>query len=83
MLARARGDLDEALVLLNRARTEASRLPVPHLQAQIALRLAELYGQRGERMAADESLRQAEALLANGERRRLKEWAQQLRLMLT
>jgi DNA-binding SARP family transcriptional activator len=83
MLARARGDLDEALVLFNRARTEASRLPVPHLQAQIALRLAELYGQRGERMAADESLRQAEALLANGERRRLKEWAQQLRLMLT
>ncbi len=82
LVARARGDLDEALVLLNRARGEAARLPAQHLQIHIELHLAELFLQRGERAAAQESLKRAEALLANGERRQLREQLQQLRALV-
>jgi DNA-binding SARP family transcriptional activator len=71
-VARGRGDLDGALMLLETARASAASLTAPHLQTQIDLWLAELYLQRGERTAASQALARAEARLAGGERKRLK-----------
>jgi tetratricopeptide (TPR) repeat protein len=72
LVARGRGDLDGALMLLETARASAASLTAPHLQTQIDLWLAELYLQRGERTAANQALARAEARLVGGERKRLK-----------
>jgi DNA-binding SARP family transcriptional activator len=79
LVARARGDLEQALDLLETAQSAVAATSATHLQTQIDLWLAELHLQRGERAAAEESLTQAEARLAGGERQGLQAWAQQVR----
>lgn len=76
--ARSRGDLDNALILLEQARETTRPLAAPHLQIQLELWLAELYLERGERAAAAAALARAETRLAGGERRRLQAWADRL-----
>jgi tetratricopeptide (TPR) repeat protein len=82
LVAQARGDLDEALVLLKDAHHAASGVTGLHLQTQIDLWLAELYTARGERTATREALARAEARLAGRERRLLQERAAQIRATL-
>ncbi|MBI5035356.1 MAG: AAA family ATPase [Chloroflexi bacterium] len=82
LVARGRGDLDGALVLLEQAQRQAASLTAPHLQTQIDLWLTELYLERGERAAALEALARAQARLADGTRRKLIEWAQRLQKQL-
>ncbi len=82
LAARARGDLDHALLLLEEARAGVAGLAAPHLQIKIELWLAELYLQRGEQAAAAEALKQAEARLADGERSGLLAWAGRVRARL-
>jgi DNA-binding SARP family transcriptional activator len=79
LTARGQGDLDAALVLLDSARESAARLTDQHLQIKIDLLLVELYLQRGERTAASEALRRAEAALQTSPRRLWQEWAARLR----
>lgn len=79
LLARAQGNLDEALLLLEEAHYSVERLSVPHLQTQIDLWLAELYQQRGERVAALDALHRAEQRLAGSEREGQRAWAGRLR----
>lgn len=79
LAARARGDLDTALLQLEAARTGAARLTAPHLQTQIDLWLTELYRARGERAAAAGALARAEARLTDGTRAGLRAWATRLR----
>jgi DNA-binding SARP family transcriptional activator len=83
LAARRRGDLDAALALLESAREAAHRLGSAHLLLQVELWLAELHLERGDRTAADEALRRAEAGLAGGERRLLQARASDLRSRLT
>ncbi len=75
LVARARGDLDHALLLLEEARAGLTGVAAPHLQTKIDLWLAELYLQREEQAAAVEALHQAETRLADGERQGLLAWA--------
>ncbi len=82
LAARGRGDLDEALALLQEAATLAAPLTARYLQAQIDLWLAEASLARGERRAARIALEEAEARLTGGEYRRLAEWAARLRTAL-
>jgi len=82
LVARRRGQLDEALLLLEAARGAAAVFTAPHLQTQIDLWLAELYVQRGEHAAARAALTQAEARLAGSERAGLQVWARQIRATL-
>ncbi len=82
LVARQRGDLDEARRQLEAARNAAAALAAPHLQTQIDLWLAELYVQRGEHAAARAALTQAEARLAGSERAGLQAWARQIRATL-
>jgi DNA-binding SARP family transcriptional activator/predicted ATPase len=77
--ARGKGDLDNALALLEQARDQAQSLNAQHMQTQIELRLAELYWERGEHTAANESLTRAEERLKDGSREKLIGWAKQLR----
>ena len=79
LAARGRGDLDEALVLLESAREAATKVDAPHLQIQIELRLVEIYRERGERAAALQALGRAEKKLAGSSRSGLQEWAARLR----
>lgn len=60
LVARARGDIDEALALLAQASKAVKELPAPHLRTKIDLWLAELYDHRGEGAAAAEALQRAE-----------------------
>ncbi len=78
-LARARGQFDEALLLLEEAHHAAERLTAPHLPTQIDLWLAELYRERGERAAALDALSRAEQRLAGSEREGQRGWAARLR----
>lgn len=82
LVARARGDLDEALLLLEEARSMITGLTAPHLQSQIDLWLAELHLARGEPAAAEEALAEAEIRLADGERQGLLAWAGRVRSAL-
>jgi len=79
LVARGRGDLDGALVLFEQARQQAAPLPAPHLQTQIDLWLTELYLERGERAAANETLTRAENRLKDKTRASLVEWAERLK----
>ena len=79
LVARERGDLDEALLLLEEARQAVKGSSFPHLQTQIDLWLAELFLRRDERTAAAAALDRAETRLAGGERKALLAWAQKLR----
>ena len=78
-VARGRGNLDGALMLLESARESASQVNAPFLQAQIELWLTELYLQRGERSAASRALARADAKLDGARFDRLKHWAERLR----
>jgi tetratricopeptide (TPR) repeat protein len=79
LAAQARGELDEALLLLEEARAMITGLTAPHLQIQIDLWLAELFLLRGEKTAAEEALSGVEARLADGERQGLLAWAGRVR----
>ncbi|HYN87297.1 MAG TPA: tetratricopeptide repeat protein, partial [Ardenticatenaceae bacterium] len=79
LVARARGELDGALELLQAAREAAERVTAPQLQAQIELWLVELLLERGEAPQAEAALERAEARLADGTRQGLKAWAARLR----
>lgn len=82
LVARAKGDLDEALALLTQAQKVVARVSTPHLQTQIDLWLAELHLQRGERAVAKQALARAEARLAGTNRRGLQAWAKQVRALI-
>jgi tetratricopeptide (TPR) repeat protein len=79
LVERGRGNLDDALLLLDEASATASRQPAVHLQIQIDLWLTELFLQRGEHAAASDSLARAETRLLPGQRQRLLDWAARLR----
>ena len=79
LVARERGHLDQALILLTEAYQAVADLTAPHLQTQIDLWLAELYLQRGEQAAAEEALSLAETRLKDGERKGLQAWARRVR----
>jgi DNA-binding SARP family transcriptional activator len=79
LVARGRGDLDGALMLLETARESAVKVHAPHVQIQVELRLAELYLLRGERVAAAQALGRAEKMLAGSQRRGLLNWAERLK----
>ena len=79
LVARRRGDLDEALTLLTQAQKVVARVSNPHLQTQLDLWLAELHLQRGEQAVAKQALARAEARLAGANRRGLQAWAKQVR----
>ncbi|MBI5649226.1 MAG: AAA family ATPase [Chloroflexi bacterium] len=79
LVARGKGDLDSARVLLEAARQAAAKFPAPHLQTQIDLWLAEVYRARGERATFDEALTRAETRLAHTHRAQLMAWARRLR----
>ena len=79
LAAQGRGELDEALTLLEAAHRQAAALPVPHLQIQIDLWLTELHRARNEHVAANEALKRAEARLKGSGRKWLMEWAKRLR----
>jgi tetratricopeptide (TPR) repeat protein len=81
-IARARGDLDGALLALEDAHRILATITAPHLAIQVHLWLAELHLERGERAAAEEALAWAEADLAGSERGGLREWAERLRVEL-
>lgn len=79
LVARGRGDSDQALALLETACRSAEKLTAPYLQMQIDLWLAELFLERGERAAADEALRRAQTRPAAEQYARLWAWAGRLR----
>jgi DNA-binding SARP family transcriptional activator/predicted ATPase len=79
LVARGKGDLDSALVLLEQARQASEKFPAPHLQTQIDLWLAEVFRARGERAAFEEALARAETRLAHTNRAQLIAWARRLR----
>ena len=79
LAAQGRGDLDGALILLESAhRLNADHL-APYLQTQIDLWLAALHLQRGERVAAEQTLRRVLDRMADKDYRRLRAEAEQLR----
>ncbi len=79
LVARARGDLDGALLTLEEADRMLADINAPHLAIQIHLWLAELHLQRGQRAAAGEALAWAEKTLAGSERYGLQAWAERVR----
>lgn len=82
LVARGRGDLDSALILLEEAAELAAPLTARYMQAQIDLWLTEVYLDRGERAAAAGTLGRAEARLAGSHYRRLIELSRKLRAAL-
>jgi ATP/maltotriose-dependent transcriptional regulator MalT len=80
LAARGRGDLDNALWLLETAREMAASLTAPTLQIQLDLWLTELYQERGEGACAKTTLSQVLARLAGVEQPRLQAWADRLRV---
>jgi tetratricopeptide (TPR) repeat protein len=82
LLERQRGNLDEAVVQLESARAAVDGISVVHLRIKIELWLSETYQQRGEMAAAEAALRRAEALLVDGDRRLLQDWALRIRQSL-
>jgi tetratricopeptide (TPR) repeat protein len=70
-VAHRRGELDEALTLLEAARQAVTGLTAEHLEVQIDVWLAELYLERGEHAATSESLQRALARLEGSGRQML------------
>jgi DNA-binding SARP family transcriptional activator/predicted ATPase len=79
LAARGRGDLESALILLEKANAQAATTNSIHLRAQIDLWHAELYLARGERAAAKEALARAETRLRDSGRAYLIDWAARVR----
>lgn len=79
LAARGRGQSDDALLQLERARTQARS---PFLLAEIDLWLTQVYLERRERTAARAVLTRAEAMTQSGNYRALGERAAQLRAAL-
>lgn len=75
LVERAKGNVDEALALLTTAKQTVADTMHLHLQTQIDLWLAELHLERGELLAARESLAQAQTRLTGRERKALLDWA--------
>ena len=73
LAAQGRGDLDTALFLLESAWRAVDALQAPFLQTQIDLWLTTLHLQRGERVAAEQTLRRAENLMQGRDYNRLKD----------
>ncbi|MCB0208894.1 MAG: AAA family ATPase [Anaerolineae bacterium] len=82
LVARARGELDEALTLLDDVHHVVAGVTNPHLQTQVDLWLAELYAQRGEPDAAVQALTRAEEHLTSSPRRGLQAWAKRVRRLV-
>jgi DNA-binding SARP family transcriptional activator/tetratricopeptide (TPR) repeat protein len=82
LVERERGNLDAAVVQLESARAALDGIAVAHLRIRMELWLSETYEKRGELAAAEAALRRAEALLVDGDRRLLQEWATRLRRRL-
>ena len=78
LVARKRGNLEEAIKLLEMAREAVVNLAQPFLQTQIDLRLAELYLQQGEKAAAEKALNRAETQLSQNEWAGLQAWAKRV-----
>lgn len=79
LAAQGRGDLDTALFLLESAWRAVDALQAPFLQTQIDLWLTNLHLRRGERVAAEQTLRRAEDLMQGRGYDRLKTLAEQAR----
>lgn len=82
LVARKRGNFDEALLLLEAARQMVTGLTAVHLQSQIDLWLTELYLERDELTTAGKALARAEHRLAGSERKGLEAWARRLKTRL-
>jgi predicted ATPase len=82
LAAQGKGDLDAALLLFETAWRTVDALQAPYLQTQVDLWLTRLHLQRGERVAAEETLRRAEERMQGKDYRRLKSLAKQLGQML-
>jgi tetratricopeptide (TPR) repeat protein len=82
LVARDRGDLDEALLLLEEARGAVATLSSAFLQIKIDLWLAELYLVRGERAAAGQALDRAQTRLSGSEMLGLQAWANRVQVRL-
>jgi Tfp pilus assembly protein PilF len=80
LVAREQNQIDEALMLPVAARRSIADLTETHLQTQVDLWLAELHLRRGERVAAEESVKRAETRLAGTkDRAGLQAWTQRVR----
>jgi DNA-binding SARP family transcriptional activator len=79
LVARARGELNRALDLLETAYRAARAGSDVHLLIKIELWLAELHLARNDVQAAREMLARAEARLAGSERHGLRDWADHIR----
>ena len=82
LAAQGKGDLDAALLLFEAAWRTVDTLQAPYLQTQIDLWLTWLHLQRGERVAAEETLHRAKERMQDKNYRRLKSLAEQLEQML-
>lgn len=78
-VAQARGALEEAYTLFSAAKATVTGDTARYLQCQLDLWLAELHIERGDEVAAEESLYQAAARLTNGQHRILQEKVAYLR----
>lgn len=79
LAARGRGALDDAVLILEKARGNAH---APFLHAQIELWLTQVYFERGELAAAQQALARADAHVSGSPFEALKAWANRLRKML-
>ena len=82
LVARDRGDLDEALLFLEEARSAVATQSSAFLQIKIDLWLAELYLARGERAAASQALDRAQTRLSGSEMLGLQAWANRVQARL-
>jgi DNA-binding SARP family transcriptional activator/tetratricopeptide (TPR) repeat protein len=78
LVARGRGDLESAALLLETARERGAEAAAPHLHTQIDLWLTEVYLDRDDHRAAADALRRAQRRLAGTDRARLIAWAERL-----
>ena len=79
LVARERGEFDEAIRLLEVAKEAIDNLAQPFLQTQIDLRLAELYLQQGEKAAAEKALNRAGTQLVENEWTGLQAWGKRVK----